>query len=404
MDSLANSKNCRYSRPFQTQVLKMRGFLTKFYIFRFFEAFKLVGIIFSLLFAAGGLNPFQISLLISIWSATQIICEVPFGVIADLYPRRNVLILAVFVFIAGMFLWLKGGFIFYALGFVFWGMKNALTSGTIEAFVYDELKSYGSESQYEKINGRADSVFWAGITLSTILGGMVAGINYNYVILATILTAFFTVIPLLLIKPVQNTRSTNESKYLATLKNALLEMKSNKILLKLTVLFCLMFALYGAADEFWPLFYKGLDFSPAMIGVILAAGYGIFALAGNTLHFFKNNETVLLISSSLLFISAGIINSPLSLPVIFLGLYLVKVAHLKFDAAFQHAIGSGERATVSSLKSLVFEIVYMAFVLTFGAVSNRYGLIWIVIVLGFLLFVLGIAFGLILKKLPIKND
>jgi len=382
----------------------MQRFLIKFYIFRFLEAFKLVGIIFSLLFAAGGLNPFQISLLISIWSATQMICEVPFGVMADMYPRRNVLILAILVFIAGMFMWLKGGFIFYALGFVFWGMKNALMSGTMEAFVYDELKMYGSESGYEKVNGGADSIFWIGITLSTILGGIVANISYNYVIWATILTAIISAVPLLLLKPAQIIKSTRESKYLATLKSAFYEMKSNKILLRLTVIFCLLFALYGAADEFWPLIYKSLNFSPTTIGIILAAGYGIFALAGNTLHLYKNKETLLLIASALLFIFAGVLNLQISIPIIFLGLYFIKVAHLKFDATFQHTIETGERATVSSLKSLVFEIIYMIFVLTFGAISNRFGLIWVVTMLGILLLGLGVASGIIIKKLPNKND
>lgn len=278
-------------------------------------------------------------------------------------------------------------------------------SGTIEAFVYDELKMYGSESQYEKINGRADSVFWTGITLSTVLGGIVASINYNYVIWATILTAIISAIPLLLSKPAQIVKSTRESKYLAALKNAFVEMKSNKLLLKLTVVFCLLFALYGAADEFWPLIYKSLNFSPTLIGIILAAGYGIFALAGNTLHFYnKGKETFLLVASAILFILAGVMNRQTSVPIIFLGLYLIKVAHLKFDAAFQHAIETGERATVSSLKSLVFEIVYMGFVLMFGAVSNQYGLSWVVTILGILLLGLGITSGLVIKKLPNTND
>jgi MFS family permease len=382
----------------------MQSFLTKLYAFRFLEAFKLVGVIFTLLLATRGLNPFQISLLIGIWSATQIICEVPFGVVADLYPRRNVLILGLLVFIIGMLFWLKGGFIFYALGFVLWGMKNALMSGTIEAFVYDELKLHGAESQYEKINGRIDSIFWAGITISVILGGFVATFNYNYVIVATIATAILAAVPLLLIKPIQNTKSTSEVKYLSTLKNALSEMKSNKLLLKLTVFFCLLFALYGAADEFWPLIYKNLNFSPATIGIILAIGYGIFALAGNTLQFFKNKETALLILSAVFFITAGFVNSPLALPIIFIGLYLIKVAHLKFDAAFQYAIGSGERATVSSLKSLVFEFVYLAFVLMFGYISNLYGLVWVVTLLGVVLIVLGITSRYVIGKLPGKNE
>lgn len=78
-------------------------------------------------------------------------------------------------------------------------------------------------------------------------------------------------------------------------------------------------------------------------------------------------------------------------------MYIFKVAHLKFDAKFQHAIKSDKRATISSLKSLVFEIVYMGFVLTFGFTSERLGVTSVMYLLGILLVIWILTFKVFLS-------
>lgn len=381
----------------------MKSFLWKIYSYRFLEAFKLIGVIFTLFFQHNGLTTFEISILIAIWSATQLILEVPLGVFADKYSRRNLLIIALLFLIAGYFFWMKGGFIFYAIGFIFWGIKNALTSGTLEAFVYDELKTLNAEGQYEKINGRLETAFWTGVTISAVLGGLVASINFNLVLIISIVSAIFAIISLVLIKPVQPVKSTGESNYFHVLKKALGEIKNNSRLLEIVIFFCLVFATYGAADEYWALLYQKIGSPTALIGILVAIGYGLFALAGYTLHFFnsnkiKNIESILIIVSGVLFISAGFINSIFSIPLIFLAMYIFKTAHIKYDVKFQQAIEGGERATISSLKSLVFEIVYMGFVLFFGFTSTKLGMIYILYTLGALLIL-----WIILSRLFLKN-
>ena len=84
------------------------------------DSFILIGVIFALFFSNHGLNPFQISLLISIWSLTTIITEVPFGVLADTYSRRNLLIIGLLLRAVGVSFWMMGGFVNYVIGFVLW--------------------------------------------------------------------------------------------------------------------------------------------------------------------------------------------------------------------------------------------------------------------------------------------
>jgi len=79
-------------------------------------------------------------------------------------------------------------------------------------------------------------------------------------------------------------------------------------------------------------------------------------------------------------------------------LYLFKVAHIKYDVQFQQSITGEERATISSLKSLVFEVVYMGFVLFFGFTSTKMGIISVVYLLGIMLL-----FWLVISKLFLRE-
>jgi len=391
----------------------MDSFIWKMSVYRFLDAVKLIGVIFVLLFAHNGMSPFQISVLISIWSITSLLLEVPLGTVADKYPRRSLLIIALLVHVVGFIFWLKGGFIFYALGFVLWGFKNALVSGTQEAFVFDELKFHGKESLYEKVNGKLESAFWTGVTVSAVLGGLVASINYNLVIVFSIITTLLAIVALLTIKSVKPIRSTGEAKYLDVLKEAIIEIKTNTTLWGIIAFFCLIFATYGAADEYWALIYQALGLPVAIVGIFVAIGYGFFTLSGWTLHLFDNDrirgkEHYLLFGSAIIFILAGLLKSFTSIPLIFLAMYIFKIAHLKFDAKFQYAIKSDQRATVSSLKSLIFEFVYMGFVLMFGFTSEKIGITSVMYILGSLLIAWLIVFKVFLprslhKILAVKN-
>ena len=43
----------------------------------------------------------------------------------------------------------------FLLGFVLWGTKSALSSGTFEALICDELKRFGHEADFVKVDGRS---------------------------------------------------------------------------------------------------------------------------------------------------------------------------------------------------------------------------------------------------------
>ena len=56
------------------------------------------------------------------------------------------------------------------------------------AFVYDELKAYGRESDYEKVQGWMITASVSGIAIALFVGGFVAEISYVYVFIASIIS------------------------------------------------------------------------------------------------------------------------------------------------------------------------------------------------------------------------
>jgi hypothetical protein len=81
-------------------------------------------------------------MLFAIWSVVSFVFEVPSGALADAWSRRGLYAIGELLTAAGYALWLLWPtFTGFALGFVLWGIGGALSSGTLEALVYDQLES-----------------------------------------------------------------------------------------------------------------------------------------------------------------------------------------------------------------------------------------------------------------------
>jgi len=125
--------------------------------------------VYALLFADAGMSGGQISVLFGIWSFVGFVLEVPSGALADRVPRRHLLVAGQLIRACGFASWvLWPTFPGFALGFALWGLSGALSSGTWEALVYDELSRLGAADRYARILGRSEA-------LSAI--GALAGLN-----------------------------------------------------------------------------------------------------------------------------------------------------------------------------------------------------------------------------------
>ena len=357
----------------------MKIFLSEIYTYAFLDQFILIYPVYAILFRDSGLSPLQVGSLFAIWSGITILFEVPTGVLADKYSRRNILVAAQLLKAIGYGFWLfNGTYLGFAVGFALWGFAGTLVSGTFESFVYDELKHFEMEKQYEKVNGRIVGTRFVSVTLATLLGGFAAEFGYDIALVPSIIIPLVAAGFLFTIKSVRAEKSTGERTYWTVLKEAVKEARTNTYLLQLMSYFALVFGVSRASDEYWGLLFQDMGVTLAMIGIIFAIANSISALAGFTAHLWQligKRVYAFVVCGSVVAMLLAYLNVPVAIPLSFLMVYIIQVASTKLEARLQHAISSHQRATITSLNSFVLEAVALSFYTSVGFLAKEYGYI-----------------------------
>ena len=362
----------------------MKSFLQKIYTYALLDEFILIYPVYAIFFQERGLSPIHIASLFMMWSLITILFEVPTGILADTFSRRNILGISQLLKCSGYVCWLMfqtyGGF---ALGFALWGIGGTLMSGTFESFVYDELKYFRQEKLYERVYGRIIGLRLIGITIAMVLGGIVANIDFTYALYPSILIPLIAMGVILTMQPAQATKSTGERKYWHILCEAIRETKGNPYLMRLMIYFAIVFGVMWGADEYWGIFYREIGLSLPFIGALGAIGCAIGAMGSFTAHKWrlpgKRVYTIVLISVVPILMLAYWRNTFI-IPFIFFYAYMIQVVETKLEARMQGMISSHQRATISSMKNMLLEIIAIGFYVCVGllAVGIGYGAsLWI---------------------------
>lgn len=158
----------------------MKMNIKKYYIYCFLENLYPIYPLYLLMMENEGFNVAGISLLLAIWSVPCVILEIPSGILADRWSRKNMLALGAFLKALCYLTWLLSkNFYFIALGFIFWGISSTLRSGAEEALLYDSLVLEKRESSFDRIYGRGRFLSGASNILAAVTGGII-GKKYGY--------------------------------------------------------------------------------------------------------------------------------------------------------------------------------------------------------------------------------
>ena len=116
------------------------------------------------------INTVQISLLVAIQYASQLLLELPTGAFADLIGRKWSTVAGYFVWAAAVVLILTShGFFQLLVAVIVFGLGDALVSGALEALVYDSHKQDGLVDTFRHV--RARNSFWYQIALNCCYDG-----------------------------------------------------------------------------------------------------------------------------------------------------------------------------------------------------------------------------------------
>ncbi len=331
-----------------------------FYTQRFFHHLNFFWAVDKLFFANKDMDPFQISLLLAIWSAYTLIFEVPSGAIADRWSRRWIMVIGSIFHTLAYFVWFFA-FEFWGLllGYIFRGTGSFLQSGTKEAMVYDHLKALGKESDYEKYTGYLWVVTSAAFLCASLFSGFIADrFSYGLVIILTIVTNLISTIYTYAMPDAPKSKSTEELSYFKFIKSTWKKAMNHPLLLQIMFYALTVLVVDGVLDEYDQLYIAAIGLPLAGFGIWWGIRMGAEMLAGLVAHRLKvhGRERVLNVIALITFVLltlASFINSLLMIGVVALCFFLFAVAVILNEARLQELIESHERATINSINSLL---------------------------------------------------
>lgn len=382
-------------------------FIRLFYLFQFFFDFIFLYAVEKLFLIDRGLNLSQIGVILTIWSIMTLLLEVPTGTLADKWSRRKMLILSGLFFVCCYsILSISGGFWLVILAFFFRTLGSTFASGTLQAYVFDNLKIHHQEDQFEKIWGRGNAFRTLGIGVAVLCGGFMSEISYQLTVVASAVSVLSLSVIALIWPEIPHLTSTKEEKYWSFLKSSFKVVWNNRTLLKIVLFSGITLTIFASLEEYNDVYLQFLGFPNYMIGIIFAIATVGQSLASVIAHRFKGRVwltfNLIAITGFVILLLATSVKVPLmAVAILFLGI-LLEFSQVLSEGVIQKEAPAHQRATISSLNSFIHNI--LPFQLVFGIVATRYQLqtAYAVLAVGVLMY-FGLVAELGRKKQNIRS-
>lgn len=353
-----------------------------YYAYKLFKDTMPIYPVYLLMFKANGLSLTQISFLLAIWSLSVVLLEIPTGVLADHWSRKNMLIIGGLCKAIGYISWFfSESFALFALGFILWGISESFCSGSEEALLYDNLKIKNQEEVFGNTYGKGNFYSSMGVALSCLTGGFLTSLlTYKGVLL---LSVFFVIVSILLatkFREVNYFRMKNADKPeddhsnpFVTLVDATFLCVRNKKLLTVILLLVLVIGTAGILDEYDQIIAHSYNLNLGIIGVWISIRYMLEAIGAKFAYLFRlmfsrigiksdfYTVCMVCITAGVLLLVFGIGNSVILIPLYGFFYMLMASAGVLQEEYVQHTIDEQGRSTVHSVISFMHNMYGILF-------------------------------------------
>lgn len=147
--------------------------IAKMYSLDFLGAFNLTDSIWLLLLVSRGFSLWEAGLAEGVFHLVSLLCEIPSGMVADLYGRRKALCAGWLVFASASLLMLfSDNIVGVCLAFGLNALGYNLCSGTREALVFDSLRQVGEEERYISVSSWQNFIWRSSGAVSRLMAGV----------------------------------------------------------------------------------------------------------------------------------------------------------------------------------------------------------------------------------------
>ncbi|SDL63872.1 MFS transporter [Streptococcus equinus] len=229
-------------------------------------AYSLPHSILTVILLAKGLSLSQILIIQSAYSIAIVLFEFPSGLLADNYSRKNLYSLSK-LFLIIMFLIVLFSNQFYLI-FAAWfcyGIAAALDSGTLDAYIINQLKLAHREAELRKFLALSNRLEIVGLLLGSSLGGILYHfIGINIYILGTVFLVASTLISFFFFKETTKSESLQDSHVMVLKKqitDSFKELRKQPRLSSILIFDFLTQIFFQTHFQLWQSFFlsKGID-------------------------------------------------------------------------------------------------------------------------------------------------
>lgn len=331
------------------------------------SSFQIAGASWVALLAARGFSLIEIGFAESCFHLVSLLCEVPSGVVADVFGRKRSMIISQCMFVLSALLMMCSegiAGICIALGFSALGYN--FSSGTREALAYDSLKKAELENKYLEFSSVELMIYRIGNASAILCAGLALTIGYRYAYLIDVIVGMFCLYFSFQLKEVVLEEKQFEGTVTDRVKSCFIE--SFWFLTHHPKEICLMLwnALIGSCAVLTSFFLQsnltvaGLSntlLGPALFLISMGGVVGARLVTKTVSWKYK-----MLFAICVFGVLAGVCCGSTSIPMVmclggFTAMMCDDILQVRTDAVLNERFPSSQRATLVSVSSLCFSVV-----------------------------------------------
>jgi len=381
--------------------MNLKNNIIKLYLLKAVKWFMIVMPIIVLFFESKGLSLTQIMILQGTYSLFVALFEIPSGFFADIYGRKNSLVIgSIFLFLGYVIFSFFSGFNEFLFAEILLGIGGSLISGADSAILYDTLLEIKEEDKYTKIEGRTYAIGNFSEGIAGVLGGFLAMTSINMPVYIQTIVMFLSI-------PIAMTLVEPKSSYkLAKSFNSIITVVKDTFIYQRKLRWYIVYSSsMGIATLsiawFVQPFLMEIDTPIIYYGIIWA--FLNFTAGITSYYSYLFNKHNLLIYISLIMITSLIL---LGFNISYFGLIFIILIYLlrgvitpKLRNLINMNSTSERRATVLSLRSFVIRISFAVIAPILGYISDSSDLSLVFYVLAFI-----VGFSSLLAAFKLKNN
>lgn len=215
----------------------------------------------------------QIALLESVYTISQMVFQLPSGVLADKIGHKNALILGEFLCGIYVLVYFFPQFhIGLYLGFIIWSLGLSLISGADVSLLYDTVSK---KDQYLKFAGYFRAVGILAMAFSNAVGGWIAEFSWQILFVIEILIRILTIGIIISINPNRINRLEGQSRTIKNLVKGIFQFtRQNKTFGLLIITMGFSSAAVTLSHQYGPLMLKNLGLQVGKVSTF----FGIISL------------------------------------------------------------------------------------------------------------------------------